>query len=653
MASELTQVAEAARRSRQPRAAVPDDKTPPSQLPELAGELLDAVLTLAPDAVVVVDASGAIVAANALAEQMFGYPAGAMTGRSVESLLPEPLRERHRRHREGYGADARRRPMGANLSLSARRHDGGEFPVDISLAPVESGGRRLVVAAVRDMTLQREGAAAQAALAAIISTSTDAIISMSPAGVVETWNPAAERLCGFSAEEMLGRHISELVPPESAPAIEELMRRASEGRSGEAIDTTWRTRSGELIDVAVSMSRLGDGREPSGFSAIGRDIRDRKAAERELRRLLTEEARLERQHAAMADIRLQLLAGGSLESALQAICDHCAELLDAKAASVAIVDGASIRLVCATGAAAALVGRELPVEGSFAGATIERAEVLEAGGLREVSRVALPEGMPDGPALGLPVISGGTVRAALSVVRAAGEARFDPAAVAAAEALASQAALSFELEQARRDREQMALASDRERIARDLHDHVIQQLFATGMSLQSLLPLLDRVPLAERVAAAIDALDETIREIRNTIYGLTWSETPAQQLRAKVLEVLSEAEQPLGFSPTVRFEGPIDVAVPPEVAAHVVAVVQEALSNVARHAKASTAAVHVLLENGVVRVVVTDDGIGIGEPARSSGLANLESRARLLGGRFTVGNAPTGGTSLEWAVPLH
>jgi PAS domain S-box-containing protein len=619
----------------------------------VSDEVLGAVISLMPDAAVIVDADGTIVAVNEHAESLFGYGAGGMIGLSIEALVPERSRQRHRGHRSGYLAAPQRRPMGAELNLTGRRQDGSEIPVDISLAPLSSGGRQLVMAAIRDITERRAAWAALAQLAAIISSSLDAILAMTLAGEITTWNPGAVALFGHEPEEIVGQHISVLVPDESSLALEEMLGAASEGRHLQATDTSWRRNDGKIVDVAVSISPLNDERgNVDGYSAVVRDISDRKRAEQELRRLLAEEERLERQHAAMSEIRLALLSERSLEESLQLICDRAGEILRAASCGVSVRAGEGLRLVAASGAAVPLIGSDLPIDMSFAARVITSAEVLQIDHLRDMSSMDLPEGVPNGPTLGVPIIVGGVTTGALAPIRVDTEPQFTAGEVATAEALAAQAALAFELDRSRHDREQVMLATDRERIARDLHDHVIQQLFATGMSLQSLSPFLERRDLRDRLATAIDGLDDTIREIRNTIYGLSWSQTPDQQLRSKLLEIVANAEEQLGFSPAVRFEGPIDVAIPDEVGAHVLAVVQEALSNVARHAHASEVQVQVLLEEGGLRVTVADNGAGIGEITRSSGLSNLEERARLAGGRLMISPVADGGTRLDWIVPL-
>ena len=170
----------------------------------IASELLGAVVSLIPDAAVVADPEGRIVSVNAHLEQLFRYSSGSLTGLSVEILIPERVRRRHQGLRASYMDDPQIRSMGAGLHLTGRRSDGTEFPIDISLAPITNSGNQLVVAAIRDVSQQRQAAAAQAELATIVSSSSDAIFTTSLDGHLTNWNPGAETLFGFNKEEILG-----------------------------------------------------------------------------------------------------------------------------------------------------------------------------------------------------------------------------------------------------------------------------------------------------------------------------------------------------------------------------------------------------------------------------------------------------------------
>jgi len=213
---------------------------------------------------------------------------------------------------------------------------------------------------------------------------------------------------------------------------------------------------------------------------------------------------------------------------------------------------------------------------------------------------------------------------------------------------AGQAAIAMEREQARVDREQLLVLSDRERIARDLHDVVIQRLFATGLQLQTVAGLAPKPEVAARVNQAVEALDTTIRDIRSAIFELR---APAgESLRGELREMIDAVSESLGYRASLRLDGPIDYAVPIEVRADLLAVVREALSNVVRHAQATKVEVVVHTQGNRLTVQVGDDGRG--GAAESSGLANLRHRAQRHGGEFALVSEGDSGTQLTWTVPL-
>ncbi len=226
---------------------------------------------------------------------------------------------------------------------------------------------------------------------------------------------------------------------------------------------------------------------------------------------------------------------------------------------------------------------------------------------------------------------------------------------AVAESFAAQAAVNIVLAEARHERERLSIFEDRDRIARDLHDLVIQRLFATGMQLQGATrhPDLPK-DVTDRISRAVDDLDETIREIRQTIFALHEPDTtPGDTPRARLLREAAQSGALLGFDPAVRFIGPVDTTVSAPLAEHLGAVVREALTNVAKHARAHTVEVTVEVAAGAVTLTVSDDGIGLTDSGRRSGLANMASRAHDLGGGCTIESiVDQPGTQLRWWAPL-
>lgn len=254
--------------------------------------------------------------------------------------------------------------------------------------------------------------------------------------------------------------------------------------------------------------------------------------------------------------------------------------------------------------------------------------------------------------LGVPIRSRDRVFGNLYLCEKEGAEEFSADDEALVVALAAAAGVAVENARLHSQIQEYAILEERERIARDLHDKVIQRLFATGMSLQATERLIERPEVGKRVAAAIDDLDTTVREIRGTIFAL---QQPARHgLRTEVLDLAAEAGPALAFTPTVHFDGPVDSVVSDEIAEHLLASLREALANVARHAGASSVDVVVTVGADVV-LRVMDDGCGIRPEARDHtgfGLRNLDERARTLDGSFALIDRKGGGTVLEWRVPL-
>lgn len=451
--------------------------------------LVAALVELIPDAAIVVDDGGRIRHANHLAAELFGYAPGELAGSDLDQLIPETLRESHRGHLGRYVRAQEVRPMGSGLDLRGRRQDGREFPVDVSLAPLATDGGTIFVAAIRDLTERRREQAAQAHLAAIVESTNDAIAATTPDGIVTSWNAGAERLLGYTADEMMGQPIFVVVADEFRAPLVAARQRVLGGERVSAFESRRRRKDGTLVDVEVTLSAITDrGGEVRGVSGVFRDITERRRAEAELARV-------------------------------------------------------------------------------------------------------------------------------------------------------------------QRDLAELALLGDRERIARDLHHRVIQRVFACGMTLQSVAALAVRPEVAERIRHIIDELDAVTTEIRSTIFALEQRQQEVGRLRRRVLSLAHDAGADLGHDPIVRFSGPVDTAVPPEVGKHVEAVVREALANVARHAHASATTVDLAVDGELV-VTVADNGIGMTDTTGSGGLDELRSRATELGGWMTVVSNSRGGTTLEWRVSL-
>lgn len=216
---------------------------------------------------------------------------------------------------------------------------------------------------------------------------------------------------------------------------------------------------------------------------------------------------------------------------------------------------------------------------------------------------------------------------------------------------AGQAALALDRLRAVEDRADLAVITDRDRIARDLHDVVIQRLFAIGLQLETLGRNPQRVEdLPKRLSEQVDALDQTIKDVRGSIFDL--SNHDASSLRAQVREVVREYAGVMSFTPEIKITGPVDTAVPDSVRNHLLPVLREAVSNLARHAQAHSAQIELSIQDGEIKLVVRDDGGGVPEEAEESGLKNARCRAVQLGGQLEIGPRSPSGTELVWQVPI-
>ncbi|MFF8957656.1 GAF domain-containing sensor histidine kinase [Streptomyces sp. NPDC014894] len=359
-----------------------------------------------------------------------------------------------------------------------------------------------------------------------------------------------------------------------------------------------------------------------------------------------------------------LLSGQDADEALSVVAEQSRRLADADAGIVmlpAAEGGLEIAAVASDHPVSTLLGMVIPAESPVVAALLAGEPVFIADAATD-PRVITRSAERYGPSMMLPLHSGGRVLGALATPRVRGARQFSEAERTLATQFASQAALALIMAEAQRDRERLAVFEDRDRIARDLHDLVIQRLFATGMMLEgaqrkSMVPAVQ-----DGVGKAVDELDVTIQEIRTAIFALQQgpAEAPAG-LRTRVLREINMAAVPLGFRPGHRFVGPVDSAVGELTGKNLIAALREALSNAFRHAEASR--IEVVVDatvalpdgSGGVRLTVADDGVGIPDGGRRSGLRNLARRAESLGGSSGCGpgiGEDGRGTTVSWEAPL-
>jgi signal transduction histidine kinase len=293
-------------------------------------------------------------------------------------------------------------------------------------------------------------------------------------------------------------------------------------------------------------------------------------------------------------------------------------------------------------------GNELPAS-DLALTVMETGEPRRARSPDQVLGVGAPAGL--GPVLVSALGHRGTKNGILIVARQAGSTDFTQSDMESSSLFGSRIGLALDLASVTALREQNLLSSDRDRIARDLHDLVIQRLFAAGLSIQSLRRYTPDPVAHGRIAAVTTELDDTIRELRDTIYSLR-TDGASEPLTGRILRAVQENSRSTGISPKVVFAGPVDQAVPDDIAAHLLPVLSEALSNALRHAEADEIQISVSAEPEQVKMLVSDNGKGFRRPARTSGLANIKQRADLLGGSCTVDSEPGHGTTVTWVANI-
>ncbi|WP_245811996.1 GAF domain-containing sensor histidine kinase [Actinophytocola xinjiangensis] len=371
---------------------------------------------------------------------------------------------------------------------------------------------------------------------------------------------------------------------------------------------------------------------------------------------LFEQTRLrERWQHASSEVNSLLLGGASTEDALRLIADRTRELSDSDCALLLLEDrcGEMLSVRASVGAPGdRLVGVTFPV-------TVQPfADVIDGGEPRIVADLAdvVGAGNPDfvgfGPANVVPLGGAGNARGVLMALRGKGESGFGRESLSLLASFADQAALALELADKQRQQRLLDVLADRDRIAGDLHDHVIQRLFASGMSLQGIVRLIDEPEARSRVTHVVGYLDETVRELRTSIFDLHTTDAAGPvSLRRRMLDIVAELSTDVEVSPSVRISGTVDTLVPEVIAEHALAVLTEGVSNAVRHARARD--ITVTVEAGTeLTIDVSDDGIGLPADVVRSGLLNVERRAVDLGGSAAVEPRPGGGTRLVWRIPL-
>lgn len=371
---------------------------------------------------------------------------------------------------------------------------------------------------------------------------------------------------------------------------------------------------------------------------------------------LFEESRLrERWTAASIQITHELLAREGPD-ALELIATRVLELASADLVTVVLPSGEDrLHVDRAVGSdAEAVLGAQLPTKGTLVGRTLlaGHAQLMD-----DISDGTVTTYFPRGrfgPTMAIPLLTSDGARGALSVTRYRHRQRFTDFDLEVAASFAAQATLALELSDAQQNKARVSLLEDRERIARDLHDHVVQRLFAAGLTLQGVSVALGPGDMAQRVQDQVEEIDSTIRQIRTSIFALRSDRQNEARpgLRAQVLRIAESQMSSHSGTPGVTFRGPVDTVVPRDMHADVLAVVREGLSNAGRHAKADRIDVTLSASAHQLTVEVSDDGVGMSREVTFSGLTNLRERAETHHGTCTIEAREPRGTKMVWAVPI-
>ncbi|WP_276821838.1 GAF domain-containing sensor histidine kinase, partial [Mycolicibacterium mageritense] len=354
---------------------------------------------------------------------------------------------------------------------------------------------------------------------------------------------------------------------------------------------------------------------------------------------------------ATRDIGTEMLSGADPARVFELVAAESRTLSGAEMTLVAVpldpevpaAEVAELVIVATAGEYLSTGSKTFPVNGTSVG------DAFLAGVPGRLEQFDLDVGLDGGPALVLPLRATDMVAGVLVAIRSRGTQPFSAEQLDMMSGFANQAALAWQLATTQRQMRELSILTDRDRIARDLHDHVIQRLFAIGLALQGTIPRARMPEVRERLADSVNDLHNVIQEIRTAIFDLHGSSAGLTRLRQRLDEAVAQFADS-NIRTTVQYRGPLS-AVGPELADHAEAVVREAVSNAVRHANATTLGINIAVADELA-IEVIDDGDGIPDDITPSGLKNLRERALETGGHFEVGAVPGGGTLLLWSAPL-
>ncbi len=478
----------------------------------------------------------------------------------------------------------------------------------------------------------------------IFSASPDAIIVIDESHCIVQTSPAVTTLFGYEPDELIGQSIDVLVPDSRRDLHGDHLRRFFESphprEMGVGLDLAGRRNDGAELPIDVSLTPVKVGGDLY-VAAFVRDARERRRAVDRLN--------------AVNEITNRLLAGEQMREILPLVVQRARLLCNSDAAWIVMpTNTSSFEIVSVDGK-----GTDLLLGVLLSADTSRSAEVMRSGEPDVIDDLStagnVPVGVIDldlGPGLYVPFVADQRRLGTLVLGRVHGQPSFQPLDVAFARAFAGATAAAIEMGTVRAELDRLSIVAEDERIARDLHDTVIQELFALGMSLQAMGSSVSGA-IGDRISAAVGSLDDVIRQIRNTIFRLPGHSDASSGLREEMLRLADRYHQELGVLPRIAFLGPVDFAVPEIVSDHLLHVFGEGLSNIGRHAHASKIEAVVSVESDWLSFSLVDDGVGIGDgPSAGNGMRNMSTRAENLGGTCTISRRSPSGTIVEWRVPL-
>lgn len=479
---------------------------------------------------------------------------------------------------------------------------------------------------------------------AIFSAVPDAVVVIDEGSTIVLASPSVQTLLQYAPAELIGEGLDVLIPIERRERhvthVGRYFASPHARRMGAGLELTGRRRDGSEIPIDVSLTPV----EVDGTYYVAAFVRDAREQRRSIDRL----------HA-VNEITRHLLIGSRMDEILPLVARNARLLCYSDAAWIVTPNTADqFEIVAADGPGTErLLGELLSAE------TSRSAEVMRSGASDVVEDLFSADNVPDGvvalglgPGLYVPFIADDERLGTLVLGRRRGETGYQPIDVAFAEVFAGAAATAIVMGSTRMEIERLNVVAEDERIARDLHDTVIQELFAIGMSLQATGAAVTGT-VGDRIALAVDGLDDVIKQIRQTIFRLPGRTHASRGLREQILALGDKYHEELGVLPRIAFDGPVDSVVSDAIAEDLVHVFGEGLSNVARHAEASRIDAVVGLDGEWLMFTLMDDGIGIGEELTAgNGIRNMRLRAKARGGTCVIARRVPKGSTLTWRVPL-